>query len=107
MHLANIAIWNLGRRPMRSLLTVLGIAAAVGSFVAMIGLSRGIEQSWMNNLRARGTHLLALQKGAVEILTSSINDDLEKEIGRIDGGGGQSNQNMTRLQFGQCVILVA
>jgi putative ABC transport system permease protein len=85
MRVANIAIWNLGRRPMRSLLTVLGIAVAVGSFVAMIGLSRGIEQSWMNNLRARGTHLLAMQKGAVEILTSSINDDLEKEIGRIDG----------------------
>ncbi len=85
MYLTEIAIWNLGRRPLRSLFTVLGIAIAVGSFVAMIGLSRGVERSWINNLKARGTHFLAIQKGTIEILTSSLNEDLEKEIAGIDG----------------------
>ena len=63
-----LPISDLGRRPMRSTLTALGIAVAVGSFIAMVGLSRGVEQAWVNYYLDRGTHLLAVRKGAVEIL---------------------------------------
>jgi putative ABC transport system permease protein len=85
MQLTNLAMWNLGRRPMRSLLTALGIAAAVGSLVAMVGLSRGLDRAWFNHFKARGANLIAAQKGAVEILTTNINDDVGDEIRRTQG----------------------
>lgn len=85
MRFWTMALLNLGRRPMRSLLTVLGIVAAVGSFVAIVGLSRGLENAWLNNLAARGTHLLAIQKGAVEILTTSVDENLSGRIQQIEG----------------------
>jgi putative ABC transport system permease protein len=85
MHLGSLALWNLGRRPMRSLLTALGIAAAVASLVAMIGLSRGLDKAWLNHFKARGSNLIATQKGAVEIITTSIAAKLSEEIGRIEG----------------------
>ena len=85
MHLGHIAMWNLGRRPMRSLLTALGIAAAVGSLVAMIGLSRGMDKAWFNHFQARESNLIAAQKGAVEILTTSIDAGVGEEIKRMEG----------------------
>jgi putative ABC transport system permease protein len=85
MNLGSIAIWNLGRRPMRSLLTALGIAAAVGSLVAMVGLSRGMDRAWFNHFQARGSNLIATQKGAVEILTTSIDEKVGEKIRRIEG----------------------
>ncbi|MGA3086603.1 MAG: ABC transporter permease [Thermodesulfobacteriota bacterium] len=57
---------------MRSFLTALGIAAAVGSLVAMVGLSRGLERGWLKHFHAKGTDLVVLQKGAVEIFTSNL-----------------------------------
>jgi putative ABC transport system permease protein len=85
MHLGSLALWNLGHRPMRSLLTTLGIAVAVGSLVAMIGLSRGLDRAWLNHFKARGSNLIASQKGAVEILTTSIDAELGEEIRKIEG----------------------
>ncbi len=85
MRLETMALLNLGRRPMRSSLTVLGIAAAVAAFVALVGLSRGVELAWSGSLQAHGTHLLAIQKGAVELLTTSLDADLAGAIARIEG----------------------
>jgi putative ABC transport system permease protein len=80
-----MAIWNLKRRPMRSLLTALGIAAAVGSLVALVGLSRGLERGWLKHFQARGTDLVVVQKGAVEILTTNLEEKDGQEISRIEG----------------------
>ncbi len=85
MNVCSMAIWNLGRRPTRSLLTTLGIAVAVGSFVAIVGLSRGIELAWTNTLMARGTHLLAIQKGTVDYLTTSIDAGVGEQIRQVEG----------------------
>lgn len=70
---------------MRSSLTALGIAVAVASFIALVGISRGLEQAWINSLLERGTHMLAVRKGAVELLTASIDESVADELRRIDG----------------------
>jgi putative ABC transport system permease protein len=85
MHLGSMAIWNLRRRPMRSLLTVIGIAAAVGSLVAMVGLSRGLESGWVKHFQELGTDLVVIQKGAVEIFTTNLEEKVGEEIRRIEG----------------------
>ena len=61
MRFWNLAIYNLGRRPLRSALTVLGIAVAVACLVVMVGLSRGLERAWINNLHARGTQRVEIE----------------------------------------------
>jgi putative ABC transport system permease protein len=80
-----LPISDLARRPMRSVLTALGIAVAVGSFIAMMGLSRGVEQAWVNFYLDRGTHLVAIRKGAVEILSTSIDAGMTEPMSRIEG----------------------
>jgi putative ABC transport system permease protein len=85
MRLWTLAVCNLARRPARSSLTALGIAVAVGCFLAIIGLSRGLEHAWVNNLMARGTHLLATQKGAVEMLTTSLDAGVGERLRAVEG----------------------
>jgi cell division protein FtsX len=38
-----LAFRNLKRRPARSLLTMMGVALAVGSFITLYGLSRSVQ----------------------------------------------------------------
>lgn len=85
MNLGTMALANLNRRPIRSFLTLLGIAAAVATLVAMIGLSQGVERAWKNNFKIRGTDLLVVQKGAVEIFTTQIDEELGRQISAIPG----------------------
>lgn len=70
---------------MRSILTILGIAIAVGSFVAIVGLSQGLESAYTTSLKARGTQLLVIKKGTIDFFSMSIDEKLGIKIGRIDG----------------------
>lgn len=76
---------NLWRRPLRSSLTAAGIAVAVAGFIALTGLSRSLESAWINNLRERETHILAVQKGAVEVLTASISEKFSEDLKTVEG----------------------
>ena len=44
MNHLQLAFRNLQRRPTRSILTVLGVAVAVGSFITLYGLSRSVKR---------------------------------------------------------------
>jgi putative ABC transport system permease protein len=85
MRFISIPVRNLANRPMRSLLTCLGIAIAVASFIALIGISYGLQSAWVKNISERRTHLLAMRKGTVEILTGSIDECVAKELLLIEG----------------------
>lgn len=80
-----LAWHNLSRRRARSLLAVTGIAVAVGSFVALVGLSRGMERAFVETYVGRDTHVVAVRKGAVEILTATLDETLADGLRRIDG----------------------
>jgi len=92
MRLTGMALSNLARRPLRSALTMLGIAVAVGSFIVMVGLSQGIERAWVTDLRARGTHILAGQKGVVNRLNTSLDESLGREMERVEGVGAVAGE---------------
>ena len=107
MQFISIPIRNLGRRPLRSSLTTLGIAVAVASFIAFVGLSRALERAWTNSLVDRGTHMLALRKGAVEILTASIDQNLSKKLLKVKGVRAVAGElfDLVKLKRGQRVLL--
>lgn len=85
MHVLSVAWHNILRRPARSGLTTLGIATAVGGFVAMVGLARGVGRAWTSHLNERGIHVLAMKKGTVEILATSLDANLVEPISVVQG----------------------
>src|SRR6185437_8538379 len=49
---------GLKRRPVRTGLTLLGIAVGIAAVVALIGLSRGLLTSWSAGMKSRGTDIV-------------------------------------------------
>ena len=63
MTLLQLTLKNLGRRRVRTLLTVLGIGLGIGAVVALLGLAWGLEASWTDAYKARKTDLVVRRSG--------------------------------------------
>jgi putative ABC transport system permease protein len=81
----SIPIWNLARRPARTILTVLGIAFSLGGFVSLVGVSRGLDQALVTGLAERDIHMMGIRRGTVELLTASIDEDAARRVAQVDG----------------------
>jgi len=49
---------GLLRRPVRTGLTIVGIAVGIAAVVALVGMSRGFETSWQAGMKSRGTDIV-------------------------------------------------
>jgi len=107
MRFLTLPIHNLRRHPARSYLTCAIIAAAVASFIALVGISRGLERAWINSLVERGTHILGVRKGAIEILTASMDETIADNLRRIHGVADVSGEllDLVELETGEVVLL--
>ena len=85
MRLITIAQKDLTRRPLRSMLTVLGLAIAVGTVVALMGIAQGLEQSFFNLYNQRGADLVVQRKGGMMQLNSGIAESLGQRIEQTPG----------------------
>ena len=65
---------NLWRRRLRTLLTLGGIAMAIGAFVAMVGYARAFEHEWLRMYEGAGTDLAVVEK-------SFLNTSLDEAVG--------------------------
>src|SRR3982751_1208036 len=54
----NVVTRGLQRRPMRTGLTLLGIAVGIAAVVTLIGMSRGFITSWTAGMKSRGTDIV-------------------------------------------------
>ncbi len=81
MRFFNFIAKNVLRRPVRSLLTGLGIAVAIAAVVALLGVSNGFEESQRDMLKDRGVDLVVIKPGlgdpSTARLTQSIGDKLQ------------------------------
>lgn len=85
MNLVGLALRNLRRRPIRTGLSVLGIGLAVGSALALISLSRSIQDSTREGLNEMGDDLVVMQKGASDIFGGFIPEPTIERIAAIPG----------------------
>lgn len=85
MKFLSLPVKNLRSHRVRSILTSLGIAIALGGMLALVGLSRGIERNWVTFLEGKGTHLLALRKGAIDTMTAALDEKLGDRIRSVPG----------------------
>ena len=55
---------GLMRRPVRTGLTIVGIAIGIAAVVALVGISRGFETSWQTGMKSRGTDIVVSNMGS-------------------------------------------
>src|SRR5215831_11565017 len=85
MNLVSLAFRNLRRRPVRTLLSVLGIGLAVGSALALMALSRSIRDSAREGMDEIGGDIIVMQKGASDIFGGFIPEATVERIAAIRG----------------------
>jgi putative ABC transport system permease protein len=102
-----LALRNLARRPLRAGLAASGVGLAVASVVTLVGLARGHARAWEHSLQEQGTDVMVSRKGAVELLSTSIEEDVGEQLARLPGVRGVASEllDLISLDSGQSVIL--
>jgi putative ABC transport system permease protein len=77
MSFFRIALKNLLRRPLRAGLTLLGVAAGIGAFTALVGFSRSFEQEWLKIYENSGTDLAVVQQA---FLNTSVDQGIGDKL---------------------------
>ena len=95
MNHLQLAFRNLRRRPTRSILTVLGVAVAVGSFSTLYGLSRSVNENVQQAFEERGTDLTVRRRGIAEPFGGTVPESIIPDIAKIPGVAGVTDQLLT------------
>ncbi len=85
MRFHTFVLKNVARRPVRSALTVLGMAIAVGAVVSLVGISQGFQKSFLSMYSKRKVALIVVRAGAKQRLLSVVNTSLGEKIAAIPG----------------------
>jgi putative ABC transport system permease protein len=85
MYFASFILKNLTRRPIRTALTVLGLAVAVGSMIALLGVSHNVEVTVAEGFERRGVDLVVLQGGVTDQLSSDLDEKIVDQVRKIPG----------------------
>ena len=85
MRFHTFVLKNVVRRRVRSSLTVIGMAVAVGAVVALVGISNSSIQSFLDIYSSQKIAIIAQQRGAKQRLTSVLSEKLGDEIAKIPG----------------------
>ncbi len=71
-------VWkNLGRRRLRTLLTLCGIGMAIGAFVGLVGFSRALEHEWLRIYLSSGTDISVVHQ---TFMTTTVDESLEAKL---------------------------
>ncbi len=85
MHFLIFIAKNLLRRPSRTALTTIGVAVAVGTTIALLGITEGFETAMTRSFENKGTDIIVTADGVIDHLTSDLNAGLQPKIEAIPG----------------------
>jgi putative ABC transport system permease protein len=74
---AKFAWKNLWRRRLRTVLTLCGIAMAIGAFVGLVGFSRSFEHEWLRMYLSSGTDIAVVQQ---TFLNTSVDESAGEKL---------------------------
>lgn len=83
MHFISLVLKNVMRRPVRSTLTALGVALAVATFVALVGLAEDFINSISQRYESQGIDMVVLKSGRADQVYATLPEQLGKEIAAI------------------------
>ncbi|MFO0842826.1 MAG: ABC transporter permease [Gemmataceae bacterium] len=85
MRLGTLILKNITRRPLRSALTVLAIAIAIGSVVSLVGVANGFEETFRSIYKRKGVDLIVVRAGSAQKLGSTLPLSLYEKILKVNG----------------------
>ncbi|MGW8256069.1 MAG: ABC transporter permease [Thermoguttaceae bacterium] len=85
MRFSTFVVKNIVRRRVRSSLTIIGVAVAVGAVVALVGISFGFERSFIAIYQHQKVDLIIQQAGVKQKLTSTLPESLGPKIAAVPG----------------------
>jgi putative ABC transport system permease protein len=85
MRFSTFVIKNIVRRRVRSSLTVIGVAVAVGAVVALVGIASGFVQSFLEIYQKKKVDLIVQQAGEKQKLLSALPETLGDRIAALPG----------------------
>ncbi len=85
MRFYSFVLKNVLRRRVRSTLTIIGVALAVGAVVALVGVSRSTEQQFKMIYQKQNVAIIVQQQGKKQRLTSVLEVELGEKIAEIPG----------------------
>src|SRR5207237_1140348 len=83
MQFFNFIAKNVLRRKVRSALTGVGVAVAIAAVVALLGVSRGFEESSRAMLKDRGVDIVVVRAGLGQEATARIDELLGPRIAQL------------------------
>src|SRR5947209_13539805 len=85
MYFSSFVLKNLTRRPVRTILTVLGLAVSIGSMVALLAVSHNVERAVAGAFEKRGVDLIVSQADRSSELNSDFRTELVDQARKIPG----------------------
>jgi putative ABC transport system permease protein len=85
MYFVTFLFKNLFRRPARTMLTIVGLAVAVGAVVSLVGVSTGFKDSFMKVYETRDVDLVVTRAGGNQALNSGLPEQLCDPIAKLKG----------------------
>src|SRR5262245_58744520 len=87
MYFASFILKNLIRRPWRTVLTVLGLAVAVGSMVSLLAINHNVELAVSDSFHRRDVDLVVTQAGVVFETDSDFSEALVEKVRQLPNVG--------------------
>lgn len=85
MNLVGFAIRNLQRRYIRTSLSIVSIGLAVGSVLALIAISRSIEEGTREGMDEIGDDVIVTQRGASDLFGGFLPQQIADQIAAVPG----------------------
>lgn len=104
MTFLDFTLKNLLRRPIRTILTVMGIGVGIGAVVALLGLARGLSQSWNDAYKARGTDIV-VRKGS-GLQAQPFDDKLVESVRKTPGVDVATNLLVETLSIEEVPLMI-
>ena len=84
MYFFTFLLKNLLRRPARSMLTIVGLAVAVGAVVSLVGVATGFENQFLSVYGTRHVDIVVQRAGSGTEAINRVEGALD--IARTEGG---------------------
>jgi len=85
MRFYKLIFHNVMRRRLRSALTAVAVAIAVGSIVSLVGIANGFRDSFMDFYQSADVDMIVVRSGSQRRLTSTLDESLANKIQALPG----------------------
>ena len=85
MQFTSLILKNVLHRPVRTILTTLGLAIAIAAVTILVGISWNFEKSFLTLYNTKGIDLVVVRAGNSNQLSSSLDEKMADRLRQIEG----------------------